>query len=75
MQKDIFLVGNIIRGEQYISTTGLVFNTAAAAEKHAEQLTVRHRTPHFVFAAVTELVPPEPVCLKVPLKPRFLEVG
>ncbi len=77
MKKDIYMVVALVRDQKIAVPVfgGMTYDNAEDAEKAAQDYTVRTRTPHFIMVAATKVVPPEPVCTFVPLRPKALEIG
>ena len=77
MKKDIYVVVVLARDDKvaFPYLGGLLYHDAEQAEKAAQEATVRTRVPHYIMVAATKVVPPEPVCTFVPLRPKALEIG
>ena len=77
MKKDIYMVVYIARNGEvaFPYLGGLIYHDAEQAEKAAQEATVRTRVPHYIMVAATKVVPPEPICTFVPLRPKVLEIG
>lgn len=74
MSNNVFAVGCLSTGDT-LNFAPRKFTNYEEAEEMAKEKTLRLRIPHFVFAAVSKVVPPEPVCTIVPIRSKELEIG